>query len=167
MSTSDEYCISEYNRHFKIIGGRFFVPVLRKEIDDSYPRLNSNLSQALNRNRTLQARFAKNKNLKTAYDQKIRKLLDDGIIARRGLLKDLWHRYDRIQQKGNEECLLPVTLVLDKQKLRLTLDSKNISNILHAGPNLIGDIFSLSIEFRLHPYWCTLDIHSMYFQIAY
>ena len=99
--------------------------------------------------------------------EKFGKCWQMGLLQEGFFLKDLCHRYDRIQQESGEECLFPLTLVLDKQKLRLMLDSKNISNILHAGPNLIGDIFSLSIEFRLHPYWCTLDIHSMYFQIAY
>ena len=165
----DNHALNEFKEHHFVKDNQFYVPVIRlpKQI---YPVITSNLSHCLNRHKSLQARLRKNPKLADAFNNKVKSLVDQGVVTNHGPLRDNWHKFDKPQEPFNEYVLAPIRLVLKEGKstsCRLTLDAKHTNAILCPGKMMLNNVFNIFLKYRLSPYTATLDISQMFFCLKY
>ena len=168
-SLLDQHSIDEYNNKYYIQNNVFHVPPLYLPAE-IYPIIHSNLAAALNRHKAMVTRLKKPPELAKLFQVKMAELLDRNIITKRGSLDKMWHVFDCEQQQYNENILLPIRLVLCKEKttkLRLTLDCGVTNKILSSGKLLLNPVFNVFLLYRLAPFSATLDIKQMYYSLSY
>lgn len=142
--------------------GRYTVALPFKSDPEN---IGNSLPVAEKRFLSLERKMSKSSQLRDAYDEVIRDYLSSGYVAP--------------VQKEDEELngyVIPHHGVIrsDKvtTKLRVVLDASartdkglSLNQMLHAGPNLQGDIFRILLNFRLLPVAFCADVKQMYLQI--
>lgn len=165
-SPSDIQCEEIFQQEYsRTESGRYVVPLPFKEYPVEFP-LSKEL--ALQRYLSLEKRFQRNPRYYQEYSQVIREYLQLGHME----VVDL--------PTNNFNFYLPHHAVLRPEKsttpMRVVFNgsspvpirgnaTKSLNQLLHVGPKLQTDIFSVLSKFRLHRIGFTADIKQMYRQI--
>ncbi|XP_052746144.1 uncharacterized protein LOC128199674 [Bicyclus anynana] len=126
---------------------------------------NDSYRNAYRRLISLERRLNHDSTLRTQYNQIINDYLSLGYISE---VNDLEKRDEGFYLAHHpiirpEKITSPVRIVIDPSVKNI--NNISLNDILHVGPNLQADLFTLLLNFRLFPVAMTADIKQMYLQI--
>lgn len=165
LSRDEQECESIYKSSTsRDSTGRYTVALPFK----SYPiELGSSLNTAQKRFFALERKLQASPPLRKAYDDVIKEYLEVGYLTLVSNIDDSGHDHGYVIP---HHCVIRDNKVTTK--LRIVLDASartdrdiSLNEVLHAGPNLQGDIFTLLLNFRLFAVAFCADVKQMYLQI--
>lgn len=163
-SESEQAALNQSEQSLRIVDDRYEIGFPWKESKD---KLENNYEMARKRLENTEKRLNKNPEIRETYSKTINMYLEKGYINKipGGKTDD---------SKSN--WYLPHFPVIKPDKLttkvRLVFDASarykdlSLNDVIHPGPKLQGDLFSILLRFRHHPVALVCDIQEMYLQIG-
>lgn len=163
-SESEQAALNQSEQSLRIVDDRYEIGIPWKESKD---KLENNYEMARKRLENTEKRLNKNPEIRETYSKTINMYLEKGYINKipGGKTDD---------SKSN--WYLPHFPVIKPDKLttkvRLVFDASarykdlSLNDVIHPGPKLQGDLFSILLRFRHHPVALVCDIQEMYLQIG-
>ncbi|XP_026471164.1 uncharacterized protein LOC113375440 [Ctenocephalides felis] len=166
MTGSDKACEDHFIANVaRLENGQFEVAL--PFVDNQIDKLGSSFAVAKYRFLNLERRFAKDNALFTAYSNFVKAYIDLGHAEEMVLTLE--------EAAKNKYYFLPHHPVVKDNnfdKIRVVFDASakstsgiSLNNILHTGPKLQQDLFSILVRFRCHQFVFVADIIKMYRQI--
>ncbi|XP_025986008.1 uncharacterized protein LOC105206577 [Solenopsis invicta] len=163
LSETEQICEDEFMKgHRRNAGGRFEV---RLPLRDKVERLGQSREIAIKRLKELERKFVSSSELKVQYTNFMQEY------------QELGHMSEVINQGANGTVnYLPHHGIWKDDslatKIRVVFDAScpttsgvSLNNILHVGPTIQQDLFSIILRFRQHQFVITANIKQMYRQI--
>lgn len=127
--------------------------------------LGDSLPTARRRFFSLEKRLESSCKLRAAYDDSIREYLEKGYLSPAPLAE--------LNSQDASYVIPHHAIIRENGKFRSVLDASSktssgvaLNDILHAGPNLQGDLFTIILNYRLFPIALSADCKQMFLQIA-
>ncbi|XP_026479809.1 uncharacterized protein LOC113386232 [Ctenocephalides felis] len=166
MTGSDKLCEDHFMANVaRLENGQFEVAL--PFVEDQVERLGSSFVTAKHRFLNLERRFARDVSLFEAYSKFVREYIDLGHAEQIVLTPE--------EAVRNDYYFLPHHPVVKDgnfSKIRVVFDASaksssgiSLNNILHTGPKLQQDLFSILVRFRCQQFVFVADIVKMYRQI--
>lgn len=164
LSTDDKQCEDIYTKNVtRDDSGRYEVALPFKFSPDL---LGNSLETAKRRFSSLQRKFSVQPDLERAYDNVIQDYMDQGYLST-----------VTSEDMDGKHFYIPHHAVLRDDKtstrVRPVLDASaksssgfSLNDLLHTGPNLQRDLFTILLNMRLFPIAISADIRQMYLQIG-
>ncbi|XP_026467838.1 uncharacterized protein LOC113371424 [Ctenocephalides felis] len=162
LTGSDKACEEHFVSNVHRLGNGQFEVAL-PFIDGKKYQLGNSFTQARTRFLNLERRLVKNKDLNLAYSNFINEYAKLGHAELTSLTGEDF---------DNKYYFLPVFKDGNVNKIRVVFDAScktstglSLNNVMHTGPKLQQDLFSILIRIRCHLYVFVADIVKMYRQI--
>ena len=157
-SQNDELTRQLVEPHIKVVNERYEIPVpLKTDVVSSW---SNNFTGALERTKSLPCKALKDPKLKLTLTETFQELVHEGWLVP---LKD--------GTCDNRSWYLPF-FVTKQNKTRVVFDGAAtyggvaLNDAVFAGTNLLNDLVSVLIRFRLGKFACMADLSKCYFQIS-
>ena len=162
MSLEEKRVIKYWDDHCVVENGHYVLPIPWKNASEPLP---NNFWIAKKRLDSLSVRLRECEGLFERYDREINALLDEGYaeivpsdsVATASRVWYLPHHHVMNPNKPNK-----VRIVFD---CACPCKGFSLNDCVHQGPDLVNDLYSVLLRFRLHQYAIQADIKAMYHQV--